>query len=662
MKTKLLDTINSPKDLKKLEIKDLEKLGAELREFIITNVNKTGGHLGPSLGVIELTIALHKVFDTLNDKIIWDVGHQGYAHKILTGRRDVFHTNRQLKGISGFIKPSESPHDAFGVGHASTSISAGCGFVSAFDLKNANDSQVISVIGDGAITGGLAYEGLNNGGALKKKFLVILNDNHMSISKNVGAMSSYITSILTDPTFNKIKDEIWDFTGKFSLGKSFRKVVSDVNKSVKAFVSPGLLFEKLGFNYIGPINGHNLDNLVKVLEHVKNDVSGPVFLHIITQKGKGFKPAEDDFDQKYHGVSPGILENGDGITVAPKKIVVKESAKVKKLPKYQDVFGKAICKIAEKNDKILAVTAAMKTGTGLDEFAEKFPNRFFDVGIAEGHAVTFSAALSLEGFRPVIAIYSTFFQRALDHIIHDCSIQKLNVILAIDRAGLVGDDGPTHHGVFDFSYLRFIPNIVLMAPKDENELSDMLYTASENDGIFAIRYPRGTGMGTEINENFTKLTIGIGEQIIDGKGDIAILAVGKMVDQSLKVAEKLLSENNTSASVYNMRYIKPIDREILLEVYNNYKYIITIEENSIVGGFGSGVLEELNKMNIYDAKVKVIGIPDNYVEHGTVDELYKIIKLDVDGIIEQIKSFTYEFRDRSKDVYPTEPLPLYPEK
>ena len=639
MKTKLLDKINSPKDLKKLGLKDLEKLATELREFIITNVNKTGGHLGPSLGVIELTIALHKVFNTLEDKIIWDVGHQGYAHKILTGRRDVFHTNRTLNGISGFIKPSESPHDAFGVGHASTSISAGCGFVSAFDLKETNNEKnVISIIGDGSITGGLAYEGLNNGGALKKKFLVILNDNNMSISKNVGAMSKYITSILTDPTFNKIKDDIWNFTGKFKLGKSFRKVVSDVNKSVKAFVSPGLLFEKLGFNYIGPINGHNLDNLIDVLELIKNDISGPIFLHIITEKGKGFKPAEDDFAQKYHGVSPGILGTTDGITVEVKKEVT--AIIPKKLPKYQDVFGSALCRIAEKNDKILAITAAMKTGTGLDKFAEKFPKRFFDVGIAEGHATTFSAALSFEGFKPVVAIYSTFLQRALDNIVHDCSLQKQNIIFAIDRAGLVGDDGPTHHGVFDISFLRFIPNIVIMAPKDENELSDMLYTASEKDGIFAIRYSRGTGMGVEINKEFTKLPIGKGEQLIKAeKGEIAILSIGKMVDQSLKVAEKLLSEDNIPVSVYNMRYIKPIDRKMLFEIYNNYKYIVTIEENSIIGGFGSGILEELNKMEIYDAKVKLIGIPDNFVEHGTVDELYKIINLDVDGIIEQVKSF-----------------------
>ena len=644
----LLENINSPEDLKKLSIKELEQLAPELRDFIIKNVDKTGGHLGPSLGVVELTIALHKVFNTLKDKIVWDVGHQGYAHKILTGRRDRFHTNRQLNGISGFIKPSESPHDAFGVGHASTSISAGCGFVSAFDLKDyPEDRQVISVIGDGSITGGLAYEGLNNGGAFKKKFLVILNDNNMSISKNVGAMSKYITSIITDPTYNKIKDDIWNFTGKFKLGKTIRNAVSDLNTSVKSLVSPGLLFERLGFNYIGPINGHNLDNLVKVLEKIKNDVSGPVFLHIITEKGKGFKPAEDDIAQKYHGVSPGILENGDGITVAPKKIVdtnstTNEIPPVKKLPKYQDVFGEALCKIAEKNDKILAITAAMKTGTGLDNFAKKFPKRFFDVGIAEGHAVTFSAALSFEGFKPVIAIYSTFFQRALDNIIHDCSLQKLNVILAIDRAGLVGDDGPTHHGVFDISYLRFIPNIILMAPKDENELSDMLYTASETDGLIAIRYPRGTGMGVDINKNFTKLPIGKGEQLIKGKGDVAILSIGKMVDQSLKVSKKLLEESNIANSVYNMRFVKPLDREILLEVYNNYKYIITIEENTIIGGFGAGILEEFNKMNIYDAKVKIIGIPDDYVEHGTVDELYKIIDLDVDGIIGQINSFVAE--------------------
>ena len=618
----ILKNINSPLDIKKLENKELEQLAEETREFIIENVDKTGGHLAPSLGVVELTIALHKVFDAPKDKIVWDVGHQAYAHKIYTGRRDVFHTNRQFKGISGFIKPSESEYDSFAVGHASTSISAGYGFVEASSMKG-EENNVISVIGDGSITGGLAFEGLNNAGASKKKFLVILNDNDMSISKPVGALSKYLATLLSDRTFNKLKNEIWNITGKYKLGRPIRKGLSRIEKSVKTLLTPGVLFEKLGFNYIGPIDGHDLSTLVRVLENIKNDITGPVFLHVITEKGRGFKPAEQDIKGTYHGVSPGILNNGSS----------NKSSKLK----YQDVFGRSICKLAEKNDKIVAITAAMKVGTGLSEFGDKYPDRLFDVGIAEEHAVTFSAALAMEGFKPIVTIYSTFLQRSLDQIIHDCALQRLNMVFALDRAGIVGEDGPTHHGVFDLSYLRFIPGLVMMSPRNERELLNMLYTSVEENGLFAIRYPRGSGSGESIDVEPQKIEIGKGEKISSGK-NIAFLTIGNVTNSVIKAVE-ILKKENISCSVYDMKFIKPMDINIIKEAYKNHDCIITVEENSIVGGFGSGVLEELNKMEIYDAKVKIIGIQDEFIEHGRMDELLKLLNLHPEGLAKTSKIF-----------------------
>ncbi len=618
----ILSKINSPSDIKKLNTEEMRELAAETRKFIIDNVDKTGGHLAPSLGTVELTIALMKVFDLPQDKLVWDVGHQAYAHKIYTGRRDVFHTNRQLGGISGFIKPSESMYDSFGVGHASTSISAGFGFVMAREI-NGEDYKVISVIGDGSITGGMAYEGLNNAGVSGKDFIVILNDNEMSISKNVGAVSKYTTSLLSDPTFNKIRNDIWDYAGKYKLGKHIRKGLTKIEDSFKSLLTPGILFEKLGFNYIGPVDGHDIPVLVKVLENIKNKITGPVFLHILTEKGKGYKPAEQDVKGTYHGVSPGIL--------ASDKKVLKDS------PKYQDVFGSTLCELAEKDKRIVAITAAMKIGTGLNEFAELYPERFFDVGIAEEHAVTFAAALSCRNLKPVVAIYSTFLQRSFDQIIHDCALQELDMIFAIDRSGLVGEDGPTHHGVFDMSYLRIIPNIIIMSPSSESELRNMLYTASKMKGLFAIRYPRGSGVGSGYDSPFRMIELGKGEKLTEGS-DTAILCVGNITNQVISACA-ILKEKGINPAVYDMKFIKPLDAEILDEVYSGCKNIITVEEGSLAGGFGSAVMEYYNSKSYNIVNLKRIGIPDKFIEHGSTDKLMKKTGLDHEGIAASVEEF-----------------------
>lgn len=616
---KLLNSINKPEDIRLLSDEELNSLADETREFIINNVDRTGGHLAPSLGVVELTIALLKVFDPPKDKIVWDVGHQAYAYKIFTGRRDVFHTNRQYKGISGFIKPSESVYDSFGVGHASTSISAGFGFVMAREIKN-EKYDVISVIGDGSITGGLAFEGLNNAGVSGKNFLVILNDNEMSISKNVGAISKYTTSVLSDPKFNKFKNDIWNFAGKYKLGKQIRQGLTKLEDGVKSLLTPGILFEKLGFNYIGPVNGHDITALVKVLENIKNKISGPVFLHVITEKGKGYKPAEEDIKGTYHGVNPGILEK-------------QKEPKIER-PKYQDVFGRALCEIAENDKRIIAITAAMKMGTGLSEFADRYPDRFFDVGIAEEHAVTFAAALSMKGLKPVIAIYSTFLQRAYDQIIHDCALQKLDMIFAIDRSGLVGEDGPTHHGVFDISYLRIVPNLIIMSPRNETDLRNMLYTASCSKGIFAIRYPRGSVPETEPRAGFSKVEAGKGELLLNGT-KTAVLSVGNITN-SVLTAAAILKKKNIDITVYDMKFIKPIDTAILDDAAREYDNIVTVEENSLPGGFGSAVMEYYNSKGINSLKIMRLGIPDEFIEHGNTEILMDVLKLNPEGIAERI--------------------------
>lgn len=619
---KILPKINSPDDLKQLSIRELEILASEIREFIIDTISKVGGHLGASLGVVELTLAVHYVFDTPKDKIIWDTGHQGYVHKIITGRRDVFHTIRQFKGISGFLKRSESIYDVFGAGHASTSISAALGIATARDFDKAN-YKVIAIIGDGAMTAGLAYEAMNNAGMMKKNLIVILNDNNMSISPNVWAVSKYFTDLIASAQYNKLKSFIWDLTGQLDgIGDRIRKLAAKIEGGVKAVITPGMLFEALGFRYFGPVNGHNIAKLVRILNEIKN-LNGPILLHVITQKGKGYKPAEED-EQKYHGVTP-----FDKITGKMYKSDKPEP------PSYTKIFGQTVVELAKMNSKIVGITAAMPEGTGLNILAKEIPERFFDVGIAEQHAVTFAAGLATEGYIPICAIYSTFLQRAFDQIVHDVALQHLHVIFAIDRAGLVGADGPTHHGAFDLSYLRLIPGIVIMAPKDESELRDMLYTATiYNKGPVAIRYPRGSGVGVPIKNNFDLIEIGKAEVLKEGN-DIAILAIGNMVYPSLKSAE-ILKRYGIDAMVVNMRFVKPLDEELLDIIFDKFDKVVTVEENTIRGGFGSAVLEYAASKGITNVKFLIHGIPDEFIEHGTQKELWHMLKLDPEGIAEKI--------------------------
>jgi 1-deoxy-D-xylulose-5-phosphate synthase len=621
---KLLDQINSPRDLKKLDVPQLAQLAKEMREFLISTISKTGGHLAPSLGVVELTLVLHYLYDTPNDKLIWDVGHQAYIHKIITGRRERFGTIRQYNGISGFPKIEESEYDHFGVGHASTSISAALGIAAARDLKH-ETNKVVAIIGDGSLTAGLAFEGLNNIGSLNKDITVILNDNEMSISKNVGALSKYLTSLITNPVYNRIKKDVWDLTWHFSnLGRRIRHTVRRVDEGMKAILVPGLLFERLGFRYIGPVDGHNLAEMLHVFREV-NKMSGPILVHLVTVKGKGYKFAEEN-SSKFHGPNPFDRLTG-------------QSSAKSDSPSFSQVFGDTLAALAEKNNKIVAITAAMSIGTGLSNFAEKFPDRFFDVGIAEPHAVTFAAGLATQGFRPVAAIYSSFLQRAYDQIIHDVALQKLPVIFALDRAGIVGDDGPTHHGVFDLSFLRYVPNMVVMAPKDEQEMQNMLFTATEyTDGPIAMRYPRGSGQGLPLKKNFIKLPIGEAEVVFETPGsDLAILALGNMVYPALFAAQKL-AQFNVGVTVVNMRFAKPLDSYLLRQIGLKFDNILTVEDNAIEGGFGSAVLEFFAENKLNHFKIKVMGIPDHFIEHGAPHILYHQLKLDEPGIFETAAS------------------------
>lgn len=633
---RILPRINSPDDLKGLSVRELEELASEIREFIIDTISKVGGHLGASLGVVELTLAVHYVFNAPRDKIVWDTGHQGYVHKIITGRRDVFHTIRQFKGISGFLKRSESIYDVFGAGHASTSISAALGIATARDFDG-QDYKVVAIIGDGAMTAGLAYEAMNNAGVLKKNLIVILNDNNMSISPNVWAVSKYFTELIASSHYNKLKSFVWDLTGQLdSVGDRIRKLAARVEGGVKAIITPGMLFEALGFRYFGPVNGHNIQKLIRILSEIKN-LNGPILLHVITQKGKGYKPAEED-EQKLHGVTPFDKVTG--------KMYKSDKPQP---PSYTKVFGEAVVQLARQNSKIVGITAAMPEGTGLNILKKEIPERFFDVGIAEQHAVTFSAGLATEGYIPICAIYSTFLQRAFDQIIHDVALQHLHVVFALDRAGLVGADGPTHHGAFDLSYLRLIPNMVIMAPKDESELRDMLYTATiYNKGPVAIRYPRGNGIGVPLKENFDLIEIGKAEILREGN-DIAILAVGSMVYPSLKASEKL-SSYGIDAMVVNMRFVKPLDEELLDYVFERFDKVVTVEENTIRGGFGSAVLEYAAMRGVKNVKFLIHGIPDEFIEHGTQNELWRMLKLDPDGIVERIiETFDFEIlKDKTK--------------
>lgn len=616
----LLDRINNPEDLKMLSPEELPILAREIREKIIEVVSKNGGHLSSNLGVVELTIALHYVFDALRDKIIWDVGHQSYTHKLITGRRDRFHTLRETGGLSGFPRIDESPYDSFGTGHSSTSISAALGMIEARD-KSGENYKVIAVIGDGAMNSGLAFEGLNQAGHLKKDLIVILNDNEFSISPNVGALASYLSRIMTGGFFTRIREETKSILKNIpKVGESMIKVARRAEDSFKGLIVPGMLFEELGFEYVGPIDGHRFDVLIETLSNVRK-LKGPTLIHVVTKKGKGYGPAEEN-PSAFHGTPPFDIDSGK-----PKKGPI---------PSYSEVFGRTIIKLAEENKRVVAISAAMTEGTGLDRFAREHPERFYDVGIAESHAVTFAAGLATSGFHPVVAIYSTFLQRAYDQILHDVCIQNLPVTFALDRAGIVGDDGPTHNGVFDFSYLRHIPNMVVMAPKDENELQHMLKTAIYYKGPASIRYPRGAGSGVPLEESLKVLEIGMAEYLIEGE-DVIVIAIGAMVNPSIEVAQRLDKER-ISVGVVNARFVKPLDRELIGSLAKKVKRIVTVEEHVLEGGFGSAVLEFLSTLNVNGLKVRRIGLPDCFIEQGSQNYLRKKYGLDAEGIERTIKS------------------------
>lgn len=621
MEYKYLYSINSPEDLRKLSINELKILAQEIREFLIDTISQIGGHLGASLGSVELTLALHYVFNTPDDQLIWDVGHQGYIHKIITGRRDVFQTIRQFHGISGFLKRTESSYDVFGAGHASTSLSAALGVATARDFMG-EKFKVIAVIGDGAMTGGMAYEAMNNAGLLKKNLIVVLNDNRMSIAPNVWSISNYFSSLTVTGAYNRLKTNVWDLTGKLdSVGDRIRRVAGRLESGMKAVVTPGMLFEALGFRYFGPFNGHNISQLITTFREVK-DLKGPLLVHVTTEKGKGYLPAEED-KQKLHGV------------VAFDKVTGEQFKKAGP-PSLTKVFGEALVEIARKNNLVVGVTAAMPDGTGLNILQKEFPDRFFDVGIAEQHAVTFCAGMATQGYVPVAAIYSTFLQRAFDQIIHDVAIQHLHVVFVLDRSGLVGADGPTHHGAFDLTYLRLVPGMVIMAPKDENELRDMLLTAVNHEGSpIAVRYPRGSALGLPLKE-MEEIPFGKGEVLQTGS-DVAILAVGLMVQHTLKAAE-ILEREGIHAEVVNMRFVKPVDAELLEDIAAKFDHLVTIEDNTVKGGFGSAVLETLQEI---DKPVRVLnlGLPDSFVEHGLPAQLHELVGLDPESIANRVVHF-----------------------
>lgn len=617
----ILPNINYPADIRKLNIAELNKLAQEIRDLIINTVASSGGHLASSLGTVELTLALHYVFDTPEDKIVWDVGHQAYAHKIITGRKNVFSTLRTKGGISGFPRREESPYDTFNVGHSGTSISAATGFAEANCLKETH-RKIVAVIGDGSMTTGMAFEGLNWAGDRKKDLIIVLNDNEMSISPNVGALSSYLNRVMTGHTVTKIKTDVKNFLKSIpSIGDHILKLSQQVEESLKTFVVPGALFEELGFTYVGPLEGHTLEYLIDNFKNIK-ELSKPVLVHIITRKGKGYQFAEEK-PLNYHGISPFNVETGQPIPPSSIK------------PAYTEIFGKTIVRLAHNDSRIVAITAAMCDGTGLDQFSQEFPKRFYDVGIAEQHAVTFAAGLAIEGLIPVVAIYSTFLQRAYDQILHDVCLQKLPVVFALDRAGIVGEDGATHQGIFDYAYLRSIPNIVVMAPKDENELQHMLKTAVECNLPVSLRYPRGKGVGVPLEDDLKSLTIGKGEVLKEGS-DLAIFAIGATVHPALAAAKRLESEG-INIKVINARFVKPLDAELLSQTASQIKKIMTVEENVLQGGFGSAVLEMLAEKNINNIQVKRLGIPDEFVEHATQAELREKYGLDEEGIVRAIR-------------------------
>jgi 1-deoxy-D-xylulose-5-phosphate synthase len=620
----LLSQINSPEDLRQLFSEEqLPEVCNQLRQYIIDIVSEKGGHFGASLGVVELTVALHYVFNTPDDQLVWDVGHQAYGHKILTGRKDAFHTNRKYKGLSGFPKRSESEYDTFGVGHSSTSISAALGMAVGSRLNGHPDRQHVAIIGDGAMTAGLAFEGLNHGGVEDTNMIVVLNDNCMSIDPNVGALKEYLTDITTSHTYNKVKDEVWNLLGKVSkFGPNAQAIAQKVENAIKgALLKQSNLFESLNFRYFGPIDGHDVEYMVKVMRDLK-DIPGPKLLHCVTMKGKGYKPAEDGSATKWH--APGLFnkETGEIIKVTPKS---------PEPPKWQDVFGHSIIELAEKNKKIVGVTPAMPTGCSLKFMMEAMPDRAFDVGIAEQHAVTFSAGMATQGLVPFCNIYSSFMQRAYDQVVHDVALQKLQVVFCLDRAGLVGADGPTHHGSFDIAYMRCIPNLIVSSPMTEEDLRNLMYTASAEDhGAFVIRYPRGNGVMTECKTPFKAMKIGTGRRVVNGD-DIAFLTFGPVGNTALE-AIKTLEQQGVSAALYDMRFVKPIDELMLHEVFGKFKQVITVEDGCIDGGFGSAVIEFMVDHG-YQCQVKRLGIPDQFIEHGTPEELFHECGFDAEGMV-----------------------------
>lgn len=623
----ILATINNPADLRKLGREQMHQVCDELRQYIIDVVSVHGGHFAASLGVVELSVALHYVYNTPYDQLVWDVGHQAYGHKILTGRRDQFITNRKYKGVSGFPKRSESEYDTFGVGHSSTSISAALGMAMAAKYKGETDRKSIAVIGDGAMTAGLAFEAMNHAGVADSDVLIILNDNCMSIDPNVGALKEYLTDISTSPTYNKLKDDVWNMLGKLPVGKNFsRSMAHRLTEGVKGMVNTkSNLFEALKLRYFGPIDGHNITKLIDTLEDLRN-IPGPKILHIVTVKGKGYALAEKD-QTKWH--APGLFDKVTGE-------IHKKHFETPQPPKYQDVFGHTMIELAEQNEKIMAVTPAMPSGSSLKFMMEKMPHRAFDVGICEQHAVTVSAGLATQGIRVFCNIYSSFMQRAFDMVVHDVAIQKLPVVFCLDRAGLVGEDGPTHHGCYDIAFFRCIPNMIISAPMNEEELRNLMYTAQldSNNLPFVIRYPRGEGVMPEWKTPFRQIQVGKGRKMKDGE-EVAVLSFGHPGNFVTTAIRSLRSEGLNPAH-YDMRFAKPIDEELLHEVFRKFKKIVTVEDGTVIGGFGSAVLEFMNAHG-YQAAIQIMGIPDKLVEHGTPKQLYEEIGLDPQSIARSIK-------------------------
>ena len=626
----LLSKIDSPADIKKLSEEQLPQLAQELRQFILEKISRIGGHLGASLGAVELTIALHYVFDSPTDRIVWDVGHQAHGHKILTGRRDAFHTLKQEGGLSGFLRRDESVHDVFGAGHASTSISAALGICEALRLKDA-PGRVVAVIGDGGLTGGMAFEALNNAGALKRDLIIVVNDNGMSISENVGALSEWFSRKLVAERVAQWRRRVRNFLEAFDgVGKEAIRFVEHLMDASKAvMLTPGVLFEGMGFEYVGPLDGHDVGDLVHALRDARQ-LGKPVVVHACTHKGKGAPGVEWDRERK-HAVTPFDLNSGEALQAKPAE---------PQPPSYTEVFGETLCDLAERDPRIVAITAAMPQGTGLENFAKRFPSRFYDVGIAEQHAVTFAAGLALEGFRPVVAIYSTFLQRAYDQILHDVCLQDLPVVFCLDRAGVVGPDGPTHHGVFDLSYLRMIPNLAVLAPRDEGELQSMLLTALNCGRPVAIRYPRGAGSGTPLNPALRELPWGKGELLVDGGDELLIIAAGPSAHDAVAAA-RILSAEGVNASVVNARFVKPLDTELICSRVARARHTITIEENALAGGFGSAVLEACEAADLHP-RLRRIGIPDRFIPHGRPANLRELCAISSRGIIDAYRQMAHK--------------------